>query len=109
MDLQLGKTIAGGDRSKTEAAIRQIIDAQELLAKDTIARHNAGVDRYVGTAPDMKDRMGWYRVETPDVYRYGQGTPNPVADPGSAPPPMTRMIGGKTYSKGPDGHWYEGK
>lgn len=109
MDLQLGKTIAGGDRSKTEAAIRQIIDAQELLAKDTIAHHNAGVDRYVGASPDMKDRMGWYHVETPEVYRYGQGTPNPVADPGSAPPPMTRMIGGKTYSKGPDGHWYEGK
>ncbi len=109
MDLQLGKTIAGGDRSKTEAAIRQIIDAQELLAKDTIAHHNSGVDRYVGASPDMKDRMGWYHVETPDVYRYGQGTPNPVADPGSAPPPMTRMIGGKTYSKGPDGHWYEGK
>lgn len=109
MDLNLGNTIAGGDRDKTERALRSIIDAQELLARDTITRHNSGVDKYIGSSPDMKDRMGWYHVEAPDVYRYGQGTPNPVADPGSVPAAPTRSLNGKTYSKGPDGHWYEAR
>lgn len=108
MDLNLGNSIAGGDRDKTEKALRQIIDAQEILARDTIGHHNAGVDRYVKTAPDMKDRMGWYQVDTPEVYQYGQGKPIPVADPGSAPAPQSKTIGGKTYMRGPDGHWYVG-
>ena len=109
MDLGVGTAIAGGDRSKTEQSIRAIIDAQEVLARKAIEHHNAGVDRYVKGAPDMGERMGWYRVETPSVYQYGQGTPNPVADPGSAPVPVSRTIGNKTYSKGPDGHWYEAR
>ncbi|MDP4005060.1 hypothetical protein [Methylobacterium sp. NEAU K] len=108
MDLNLGNSIAGGDRDKTEKALRQIIDAQELLAKDTIARHNAGVDKYAANAPDMKERMGWYHVDTPEVYQYGQGKPNLVADPGSAPAPVSKTVNGKTYMRGPDGHWYVG-
>lgn len=85
MDLQLGNSIAGGDREKTASALRQIIDAQEILARKTIEDHNKSVDRFTSSAPDMKDRMNWYKVETPEVYRYGQGRPNPVADPGAAP------------------------
>lgn len=87
MDLQLGKTIAGGDRSKTEAALRSIVDAQETLARDQIARHNGLVDKTIKLNPDWQSRLNIFKVDTPDVYRYGQGTPNPVADPGSRAAP----------------------
>jgi hypothetical protein len=120
MDLQLGKTIAGGDRSKTEAALRSIVDAQETLARDQIARHNSLLDKTIKLNPDWKSRLDVFRVDAPEVYRYGQGKPNPVADPGSraAPdasgrtttppaPPETKVLGGVTYIKGPDG-WYTG-
>ncbi|MCJ2066139.1 hypothetical protein MKK63_26070, partial [Methylobacterium sp. J-088] len=86
MDLQLGKTIAGGDRSKTEQALRQIVDAQETLARHAIDAHNASLDRYSKIAPEAAARTGFFRVETPEVYRYGQGAPNPVADPGTRLP-----------------------
>ena len=86
MDLALGKTIAGGDRSKTEQALRQIVDAQETLARDAIDWHNAALDKYSKIAPEAAARTGFFRVETPEVYRYGQGTPNPLADPGARLP-----------------------
>ncbi|MCJ2061406.1 hypothetical protein MKK63_01575, partial [Methylobacterium sp. J-088] len=37
-------------------------------------------------APEAAARTGFFRVETPEVYRYGQGAPNPVADPGTRLP-----------------------
>ncbi|WP_244043299.1 hypothetical protein [Methylobacterium sp. J-030] len=86
MDLQLGKTIAGGDRSKTEQALRQIVDAQETLARHAIDAHNASLDRYAKIAPEAAARTGFFHVDTPEVYRYGQGTPNPLADPGARLP-----------------------
>jgi hypothetical protein len=88
MDLQLGKTIAGGDMSKTEQALRSIIDAQETLARHTIEKHNKAVDRYIGddANDDLKRRGNALRVEMPEVYRYNQGTPNPLADPGARMP-----------------------
>ncbi|MCJ2116548.1 hypothetical protein MKK65_08135 [Methylobacterium sp. J-001] len=86
MDLQLGKTIAGGDRSKTEQALRQIVDAQEQLARDAIDRHNAALDKYAKIAPEAAARTGFFKVETPEVYKYGQSTPNPLADPGTRLP-----------------------
>ena len=86
MDLALGKTIAGGDRTKTEQALRQIVDAQETLARDAIDRHNASLDKYSKIAPEAAARTGFFKVETPEVYKYGQGTPNPLADPGARLP-----------------------
>lgn len=103
MDLQLGKTIAGGDRSKTEQALRQIVDAQEQLARDAIEKHNAALDRYAKIAPDAAARTGFFRVETPEVYRYGQGTPNPLADPGARLPtnaPAPLDVGGSRQFQG---------
>jgi hypothetical protein len=103
MDLQLGKTIAGGDRSKTEQALRQIVDAQETLARDAIDRHNAALDKYAKIAPEAAARTGFFRVDTPEVYRYGQGTPNPVADPGTRMPtgaPTPLDVGGSRQFQG---------
>ncbi|MBE7203697.1 MAG: hypothetical protein INR70_38700, partial [Parafilimonas terrae] len=103
MDLQLGKTIAGGDRSKTEQALRQIVDAQEQLARDAIDRHNAALDKYGKIAPEAAARTGFFRVETPEVYRYGQATPNPVADPGTRMPtgaPTPLDVGGSRQFQG---------
>lgn len=71
MDLQLGATIAGGDRSKTESAIRAIVAAQEQLARDQITRHNGAVDKYQKIRPDAAPTAEFYRMGAPSVYEYG--------------------------------------
>lgn len=105
MDLQLGRTIAGGDMTKTEQALRSIIDAQETLARNTIQKHNKSVDRYIGddAGEDLKRRGNALRVEMPEVYRYNQGTPNPLADPGARMPTASASpldVGGSRQFQG---------
>ncbi|WP_177232363.1 LPD23 domain-containing protein [Methylobacterium gossipiicola] len=79
MDLQLGKTIAGGDRSKIEQSIRNAIEAQEQLARDTIAHHNEFLNKYAKVAPDTADRLGVFRVDTPETYQYRPAAPDRAA------------------------------
>lgn len=74
MDLQLGKTISSGDRSSVEAALRAGIEAQEILAKNTIAHHNASVDRFA--TPETAQRAGFFKVEQPEVYQYKPAAPD---------------------------------
>ncbi|WP_430913905.1 hypothetical protein [Methylobacterium sp. sgz302541] len=76
MDLQFGKTISSGDRSSVEAALRAGVEAQELLAKEEIKKHNDSVDRFVGVMPEAKDRAGWFRVQQPEIYQYQPRTPD---------------------------------
>ncbi|KAA0122172.1 hypothetical protein CIW48_19435 [Methylobacterium sp. P1-11] len=77
MDLQLGKTISSGDRSSVEAALRAGIEAQEILAKNTIAHHNASVDRFA--TPETAQRAGFFKVEQPEVYQYKPAAPDRAA------------------------------
>ncbi|WP_375453711.1 transglycosylase SLT domain-containing protein [uncultured Methylobacterium sp.] len=97
MDLQLGKTIAGGNRETTEKAIRAIVEAQERLALDTIEEHNRKVDKFGKINPAVADRAAWFRMEAPEVYRYGQdraraggGTAPASAAPSPAVPGLSR-------------------
>ncbi|MGU3467595.1 hypothetical protein ACLBXO_22365 [Methylobacterium sp. C33D] len=77
MDLQLGKTISSGDRSSVEAALRAGIEAQEILAKNTIAHHNASVDRFA--TPETAQRAGFFKVEQPEIYQYRPAAPDRAA------------------------------
>jgi hypothetical protein len=88
MDLQLGATIAGGDRTKTESAIRAIVAAQEQLARDQITRHNSAVDKYQKIRPDAAPTAEFYRMGTPSVYEYGDAAKERGQQaPQQAPPP----------------------
>lgn len=77
LDLQLGKTISSGDRSSVEAALRAGIEAQEILAKNTIAHHNASVDRFA--TPETAQRAGFFKVEQPEIYQYRPAAPDRAA------------------------------
>jgi hypothetical protein len=72
MDLNVGKTIAGADRSKAEQSLRNIIAAQEMLANDTIRRHNDSVDKYSKLNPDAAGRAGWFKVAPGDLSQFSQ-------------------------------------
>jgi muramidase (phage lysozyme) len=100
-DLNVGNVIAGADRTKTEAALRAIIDAQETLAKDQIQRHNAAVGKFAKSlgkrSPDAADTLtSNYTVEAPPVYQYGDAKKAAAAE--KPPTPDAR--------KAPDGKWY---